>query len=235
MAGARRRDQPQRRQPATEGARRRARQGRLHHRRQMPRRRPRRASRAPALPAAASPPLAVNESARALPPRGQTANQGDRPLPRRAELSHARLGRARPPDHPPDQCWPLEPTATPRTNATVTRPRRRLSLAPAARPQRACVQRPLRRLPARSKQAWLTATRQARPMPTQRPCVRTVRLDVLISGASARQKVAVTTAQAEEESTTDRMNAPAACRRASHPPGSAAGDEIAGGSAAAGD
>ena len=157
------------------------------------------------------------------------------PLPRRAELSHARLGRARPPDHPPDQCWPLEPTATPRTNAIVTRPRRRLSLAPAARPQRACVQRPLRRLPARSKQAWLTATRQARPMPTQRPCVRTVRLDVLISGASARQKVAVTTAQAEEESTTDRMNARAACRRASHPPGSAAGDEIAGGSAAAGD
>ena len=48
-------------------------------------------------------------------------------------------------------------------------------------------------------------------------------------------KVAVTTAEVEEESTTDRMNAPAACRRASHPPGSAAGDEIAGGSVAAGD
>jgi transposase-like protein len=118
LAGARRRDQRAGRQAATPGAHRRARQGRLHRRRQMPGRRPRRARGAPALPTHAPPQVAVNESARALARRGQTPHQGDGPLSRRAKLPIARLGRARPADHPRDQRHPLQPArpAAPQTD-----------------------------------------------------------------------------------------------------------------------
>ena len=93
LAGARRRHRRARRQAAPRSARRRARPGRLHRRRQVPRRRPRRARRAPALPDQTPPPVAQHEPARTLARRGQTPHQGDRPLPRRDQLPHARLGR----------------------------------------------------------------------------------------------------------------------------------------------
>ena len=68
--------------------------------RRLPRRRPRRAARPPALPA--SPPQEVeeHEPARALARRDPAAHQGDRPLPRRAELPVALLGGARPRHQP---------------------------------------------------------------------------------------------------------------------------------------
>jgi transposase-like protein len=62
--------------------------------RQMPRRRPRRDRRAPALPDQAPPTVEKHKSARAIPRRGQTTHQGDRPIPRRDQLPHARVGRA---------------------------------------------------------------------------------------------------------------------------------------------
>ena len=67
--------------------------GRLHRRGQVPGRRSRRARRAPALPDPTPPPVAKHEPARAIARRGQTTHQGDRPLPRRDQLPHARLGR----------------------------------------------------------------------------------------------------------------------------------------------
>jgi transposase-like protein len=72
---------------------RRTRQGRLHRRRQVPGRRPRRARRAPALPNKTPPQVAIDQPARTLVGRGQTPHQGDRPLPRRDQLPHSRLGR----------------------------------------------------------------------------------------------------------------------------------------------
>ena len=71
---------------------RRARPGRLHRRGPVPRRRPRRARRAPALPDPSPPQVAKHEPARTVARRGQTPHQGDRPLPRRDQLPHARLG-----------------------------------------------------------------------------------------------------------------------------------------------
>ena len=67
---------------------------RLHRRRQMPGRRPRRARRSPALPDPAPPQVAIDQSARKVAGRGQTPDEGDRPLPRRDQLPHPRLGRA---------------------------------------------------------------------------------------------------------------------------------------------
>jgi transposase-like protein len=71
---------------------RRARQGRLHRRGHVPRRRPRRARRAPALPTPAPPAVAEHKPARALARRSQTPHQGDGPLPGRGK-PHRRLGR----------------------------------------------------------------------------------------------------------------------------------------------
>jgi hypothetical protein len=121
LAGARRRDQRAGRQAATPGAGRRARQGRLHRRRQMPRRRSGRARGAPALPTQAPTQMAVDQPARALPRRGQTADQGDGPLPRRDQLPVARLGRARSPHHPRDQRHPLQPARPPTPQADQVR------------------------------------------------------------------------------------------------------------------
>ena len=83
---------------AARGPGRRAREGRLHLRREMPRRRPRRARRPPALPAPAPQALALDQPARANARRGEAKDQGDRPVPRRGELPLARLGGPRPPD-----------------------------------------------------------------------------------------------------------------------------------------
>jgi transposase-like protein len=113
LAGARRRHQRERRQAATSGPGRRTRQARLHRRGQMPGRRPGRARGAPALPTPTPPAVALNEPARALARRSQAADQGDGPLPRRAKLPLARLGRARPADHPRDQRHPLQPARPP--------------------------------------------------------------------------------------------------------------------------
>jgi putative transposase len=63
-------------------------------------RRPRGALCAPALSAPSPPALAEHQPTRALVWRGQAAHQGDRPLPRRAKLPLARLGRARPRHQP---------------------------------------------------------------------------------------------------------------------------------------
>ena len=114
----------ERRQAAAPGARRRTRQGRLHRSGQVPRRRPRRARRAPALPDPPPPAVAKHEPARALARRGQAPHQGDRPVPRRGQLSHPRLGRARPRHHQRDQWHPLHPARppTPQPNQ-IPRPR----------------------------------------------------------------------------------------------------------------
>jgi hypothetical protein len=71
---------------------RRTRSGRLHRRRQVSRRRPGRARRAPALPDPTPPPMAKHQPARTITRRGQAAHEGDRPLPRRDQLPHARVG-----------------------------------------------------------------------------------------------------------------------------------------------
>ena len=87
-----------RREGAARGPGRRARAGRLQLRREMPRRRPRRARRPPALSAAAPQALALDQPARANARRGQAKDEGDRKVPRRGELPLARLGRPRPAD-----------------------------------------------------------------------------------------------------------------------------------------
>jgi putative transposase len=92
---------------------RRARRGRLHRGGEVSRGRPRGARRAPALPDQAPPAVAVDEPARKVAGRGQTTHQGDRPLPRRNQLPHARLGRARPLHHPRHQRHPLHPARAP--------------------------------------------------------------------------------------------------------------------------
>src|SRR5581483_11294196 len=79
-----------------EHAGRRARRPRLHGRGRLPRRRPRGADRPSALPAQAPTRLALDKPARALARRGEAADEGDRPLPRRDQLPLALLGRTRP-------------------------------------------------------------------------------------------------------------------------------------------
>jgi hypothetical protein len=108
----------------TAGARRRARHGRLHRGGETPGGRSGCARRAPALPAPPPPVVAVNESARALARRGQALHQGDGPVPLRGQLSHVGLGRARPPDRPPDQQHPLQPTRPPTPQPDETRRQR---------------------------------------------------------------------------------------------------------------
>jgi transposase-like protein len=71
--------------------------------RALPRRRPRRARRAPALPAQAPRTLAINEPPRTIARRSPPAHQSDGPLPRRNQLPDAGLGRARPVLHPRQQ------------------------------------------------------------------------------------------------------------------------------------
>jgi transposase-like protein len=105
----------------TRGARRRARSGRLHRRRPMPGRRPRRARRAPALPDPTPPPMAKHEPARAIARRGQAANQGDRPLPGRDQLPHLGLGGARPLHHQRHQRHQVQPVRTPTPHAAAIR------------------------------------------------------------------------------------------------------------------
>jgi hypothetical protein len=68
-------------QAATTNASRPAREGGLYRRGQMSRRRSGRARGSPALPSSPPPALAVNESARTIARRGQTADQSDGPLP----------------------------------------------------------------------------------------------------------------------------------------------------------
>jgi hypothetical protein len=81
LGSAHRRDLGQRRQAPPEGPHLRARARRLPRCRQLPRRRPRRPGRAPALPAQTPRTLAVNEPAREIARRGQTTDQGDGPIP----------------------------------------------------------------------------------------------------------------------------------------------------------
>ena len=45
-------------------------------------------------PTQTPPPMAIDEPARTIARRGQAPHQGDRPLPRRDQLPHPRLGRA---------------------------------------------------------------------------------------------------------------------------------------------
>jgi hypothetical protein len=117
-------DQRARRQAAAPGPRRRARRRRLQRRGQVPRRRPRRARGAPALPDPAPPQMAQHKPARTLARRGQTPHQGDRPVPRRGQLPHPRMGRPRPRHHQPDQRHQIHPTRppTPQPNQ-IPRPR----------------------------------------------------------------------------------------------------------------
>jgi putative transposase len=68
---------------------------------------------APALPHQAPPAVALNKPARAVAGRGQTPHQGDRPLPRRDQLSDARLGGARPLHHPRHQRHQVHRARTP--------------------------------------------------------------------------------------------------------------------------
>ena len=96
-----------------QGAGRRARRCRLHRRRQVSRGRSGRARRASALPDPTPSPVALDQPARTLARRGQAAHQGDRPLPRRDQLPHARVGRARPLHHPRQERRPLQPARTP--------------------------------------------------------------------------------------------------------------------------
>ena len=79
-------------------------------------RRPRRARRAPALPDQTPPPVAIDEPARAIARRGQAPHQGDRPLPRRDQLPHPRLGRARPLHH----ATPPTASSSPSSNANTS-------------------------------------------------------------------------------------------------------------------
>jgi putative transposase len=87
--------------------------GRPHRRRHMPGRRPRRARRPPALPDPAPPAVALNQPARAIARRGQTPHQGDRPIPRRDQLPHARLGGPRPLHQPRHQRHQVHRARTP--------------------------------------------------------------------------------------------------------------------------
>ena len=84
LASARRRHRRTRRQAATPGAGRRARSCRLHRRRQLPGRRPRRARRPPAPPHQTPPPVAQHQPAGEVAGQGQLQDQGDRPLPSRS-------------------------------------------------------------------------------------------------------------------------------------------------------
>jgi transposase-like protein len=113
-----------RRQTATRGARRRARRCWLHRSGEMPRRRPPSAVRSPALPHDAPPQVAIDQPPRAIARRGQTPHQSDRPVPRRDQLPHARLGRARPLHHPRQERRPVQPARTP-TPAPHQIPRQR--------------------------------------------------------------------------------------------------------------
>jgi hypothetical protein len=73
------------------------------------------------LPTQTPPAVAVNQSARKVTRRGQKADQGDGPLPRRAKLPVARLGHPRPPDHPRNQRHPLQPARPPTPQADELR------------------------------------------------------------------------------------------------------------------
>ena len=79
-----------------------------------------------ALPTQTPPAVAVNESARAITRRSETADQGDGPVPRRGQLPDPGLGRPRSPHHPRDQRHQVHrarpPTTQPR-QIPRTRPR----------------------------------------------------------------------------------------------------------------
>ena len=82
------------------------------------------ARRAPALPDQAPPQVAEHQPARAITRRGQTTHQGHRPLPRRDQLPHPRLGRPRPLHHPRHQRHQIHPARTPTpTPNEIRRPR----------------------------------------------------------------------------------------------------------------
>ena len=98
---------------------RRARQRRLHRRRQVLGRRSRRARRAPALPDPPPSPMALNEPARAIARRGQATHEGDGSVPR----APARL-RWRASDRPASSSDP---------RGGVSRPRRRRVTGPLRR------------------------------------------------------------------------------------------------------
>ena len=96
LVSAHRRDLRQGRQAPPPGPHLRARARRLRVGRPLPLRRPRRARRAPALPAQTPRTVAVNEPPRTIARRGPPAHQGDGPLPRRDQLPLTRLGGPRP-------------------------------------------------------------------------------------------------------------------------------------------
>ena len=105
-------------------ASRRARRCRLHRRRQVPGRRPRRARRSPSLPHTTPSPVALDQPARTLARGSQAPHQGDRPLPRRDQLPHPGLGRARSLHHPRQERRPLQRVRTPAAAPDQTRRKR---------------------------------------------------------------------------------------------------------------
>jgi hypothetical protein len=96
LVSAHRRDLGQGRQAPPQGPDLRTRACRLRLGRALPSRRPRRARRAPALPAQTPRTVAVNKPARALARRGPPAHEGDGPVPRRDQLPLTGLGGTRP-------------------------------------------------------------------------------------------------------------------------------------------
>jgi hypothetical protein len=121
---AQRSDRSQGRQAPPPRPHQRTRACRLRRCRPLPRRRPRRPGRAPALPAQTPRTLAVNEPARALARGGPPAHEGDGTLPRRDQLPHARLGGARPVLQPRQQRRHPSPrsTASTSTESSTSRP-----------------------------------------------------------------------------------------------------------------
>ena len=96
LVSAHRRDLGQGRQAPPPGPDLRTRACRLRVGRALPLRRPRRAGRAPALPAQTPRTVAVNEPPRTLARGGPPAHESDGPLPRRDQLPVTRLGGTRP-------------------------------------------------------------------------------------------------------------------------------------------
>src|SRR5919197_1919131 len=64
------------------------------------------------------------QPARTLARGGQTPHQGDRPLPRRDQLPHARLGRPRPLHHPRQERRQIQPARTPTPTPNETNRKR---------------------------------------------------------------------------------------------------------------
>ena len=116
LVSAHRRHQCQGRQAPPPGPHLRARASRLRVGRPLPRRRPRRARRAPALPAQTPRTVALNESPRTVARRGPPAHQGDGPLPRRDAAACHSSGRCSTCSSATPATAPRSPTSTANTS-----------------------------------------------------------------------------------------------------------------------